>query len=104
MNEADVADLLSQHRQQMDALIEGHQQHIINAQQAYQQMVMEATQQIKDVIAGAQHPAPKVEPPQAVWSDGYLVLNRPAAELVDDLLSRTGEVLSELGKLMQKAS
>ena len=94
-----VADLLASHTRQMEALMKAHNERIEAAQTEFAGLVSEASQQMQALVAQAQ-PEKKPEAPEAVWSDGYLVLNRSAAGLIDDLLSRTGEVLSEVGKLV----
>ena len=94
-----VADLLASHTRQMEALMKAHNERIEAAQTEFAGLVSEASQQMQALVGQAQTVA-KPESPEAVWSNGYLVLNRSAAGLIDDLLSRTGEVLSEVGKLV----
>lgn len=96
---AQVADLISQHRKGLDELLAAHTTRIEKAQNEFEAMVIAANQRLQELVAGEQ-PAKKEDPPQAVWHEGHLVLNRAAASLVEDLLSRTGEVLSEVGKLV----
>lgn len=94
----ELTDLIASHRKQMDELLAAHEQRLAKAQVEFEAMVVDANQKLQQLIRGSE-PEP-VQKPEAVWSDGFLVLNRPAAELVDDLLSRTGEVLSEVGRLV----
>lgn len=95
------AGLVASLREQLEAPIQAHVQKIASAQMEFEALVAASTKQIKDLMAGV---TPSVEKPpsrpQAVWHEGHLVLNREAAALIDELLSRTGEVLSEVGKLV----
>lgn len=99
--EEQVSGLIDAHRQQMEALMAAHTQRIEKAQSNFAEMIVSANDQLKSLIQSAEPPQePKPEKPQAVWSNGMLVLNREAAGLIEELLSRTGEVLSEVGKLV----
>ena len=96
---AQVTDLIAEHRKGLDNLMAQHAARIEKAQLEFESTVIAANQKLQQLMAGAQV-KPKEDPPQAVWHDGHLVLNRAAARLIEDLLSRTGEVLSEVGKLV----
>ena len=99
--EEQVTGLIESHRQQMEALMAAHTQRIEKAQSDFADMIVAANDQLTNLIQNAAPPpAPKPEKPQAVWSNGMLVLNREAASLIEELLTRTGEVLSEVGKLV----
>ena len=98
--EGEVTDLMKAHREQMEALMTAHTMRIEKAQSDFAEMIVAANQQLQGLIQGAEPTLPKPAKPQAVWSDGMLVLNREAAALIEELLSRTGEVLSEVGKLV----
>lgn len=96
-----VSDLIQAHRAQMDALLKAHTERLEQAQADFDGLVVQAHKQLQSLInQGKQAEEPKPQIPEAVWSNGYLVLNRPAALMVQELLSRTGEVLSEVGKLV----
>lgn len=96
---AQVTDLIAEHRKGLDDLLAQHTSRIEKAQLEFEATVMAANQKLQELMTTAQ-PKPKEDPPQAVWHEGHLVLNRAAARLIEDLLSRTGEVLSEVGKLV----
>lgn len=95
-----VTDLIAQHRKGLDELMAQHAARIEKAQLDFESTVIAANQKLQQLMAGAKAEEPKEDPPQAIWHEGHLVLNRAAAKLVEDLLSRTGEVLSEVGKLV----
>lgn len=97
-----VAGLVAEHKERMDALLAAHTARIEKAQDDFDGLVMQANERLQNLIRQSEtatQPAPPVKP-QAVWSKGMLVLNREAAALIEELLSRTGEVLSEVGKLV----
>lgn len=98
---ANVEALIAEHKKQLGALLQEHQKQIETAQTNFEALVIKSNQELQKLISGDES-KPLTEAPQAVWHKDHLVLNRPAAALIDELLSRTGEVLAQIGKLIPK--
>lgn len=86
--------------------LESYKDFLVKAQEQHEKTIATAQTQLQALIAQAakaQAPAPTVPAAQSVWITGndgepFLLLNKPAADSIEKLLSTLQEVVQQLSK------
>lgn len=98
MNE-DFQKLFDDHKKQIEKLITDHRNEIDELKAHFDSAVQQSAKMMKEANEPPQEE--QQEAPQAIWSNGMLVLNAAAAKQIDTLLGQSARTMQEIAAWLQ---
>lgn len=97
----DFKKIIDQYNATLNAAVKKHEDMLNGARDEFQSIMEASAAELAKLSGAAEEQTEKPEQPESAWVKDHLVLNKPAAEMMQKIFDNLAVVLPEVAKIIK---